>query len=537
MTAMDRGLGAGKAGVFTRASSGLVRQVSTFDTFIYCLLQAAVPYILFTVAFWAFYPGASMELAILVTIIGAAALGIVYALFSSVYPRSGGEYVFLSRSIHPALGFVCSFSSTFWQNFYFGINGAFASIYGISPFFTILGLQLDNQTLINLGDFFAGSTGYFLVAAVTIIFFGYQLHQGMRTYFRWQKYAAFLAFGGLGVTILVMALGSAGVFDFQANFNALAGSGSYQQVLSDAQATGTDLNPAFDLGTTAAFMIWPAFSLLFAVLSVSFSGEIKNVKRGQLFGIVGAVIAAGLIMIAVVYFARQAISNQFLIGSSVLAFGDNPEQFPLPAPWLSMLASITGNNLLLTILINLSFVILTVYVAAVTAVYASRGYLAWALDGMAPSKLADVSDRYHSPTYSILLTVVVALVLAAIYSFTDWLAILSGLAGMGLVFLITGLAGIVFPYLKRDVYETSPSRIQVGPIPLISLAGVVAAVFIGYVVYRSMVDDTYGANSTSSILAVIAVYVIALIWFYAARWYRTKQGVDVSGRFEEIPIE
>lgn len=34
-------------GIFARASSGLVRTISTFDTFYYCLVQLAVTFVLF----------------------------------------------------------------------------------------------------------------------------------------------------------------------------------------------------------------------------------------------------------------------------------------------------------------------------------------------------------------------------------------------------------------------------------------------------------------------------------------------------------
>ena len=47
------------------------------------------------------------------------------------------------------------------------------------------------------------------------------------------------------------------------------------------------------------------------MLSVSFSGEIRNVKRGQLMGIVGGIIVSGLLLVAIQYFSRAAIGDQF----------------------------------------------------------------------------------------------------------------------------------------------------------------------------------------------------------------------------------
>ena len=112
-------------GVFTRASSGLVRQVRTTDVFFFGFTTIALSYIVFTILSWSAYPGASMELATIIAIVGALGIGGTYALFASMYPRSGGEYVFLSRTLHPLVGFALSFSFAFWQMFYLGLNGAF----------------------------------------------------------------------------------------------------------------------------------------------------------------------------------------------------------------------------------------------------------------------------------------------------------------------------------------------------------------------------------------------------------------------------
>jgi amino acid transporter len=35
-------------------------------------------------------------------------MALVYAFFSAAIPRSGGDYVYISRTLHPLLGFVAS---------------------------------------------------------------------------------------------------------------------------------------------------------------------------------------------------------------------------------------------------------------------------------------------------------------------------------------------------------------------------------------------------------------------------------------------
>lgn len=523
-------------GTFTRASSGLVRQVGTVDTLWYCLLQAALPYVFFMIAFWTFYPGASMELATLITIVGAGATGLVYALYSSVYPRSGGEYVFLSRTVHPAVGYASSFTMAFWQTFYFGINGAFVAIYGLQPLFAALGLQTGNMALTDLGAWFATPTGIFLTGTVVVLFFGANFYFGMKSYFAVQRWAIVIGFISLAITLGVLALGATGALSFQKNLDSVVGAGTYQGVIDAAKSKGAQLGGGFDLGQTIRFSIWPAWSLLFAVLSVSFSGEIRNVRRGQLIGIVGGIIVAGTLLIAIQYFSRAAIGDQFLQASGYLAI-NNPDLLPLPSVWINLLASFVANSPIITIAINVWFVVLTAYVAATTGVYASRAIFAWGIDGMAPKQTAAVSDKYHSPTWSIVAVVVIALIFLAVYSFTTSLVILSGLPGMGLVFLVVSLAGITFAYRHKETYEGSPARMSFLGLPLMSVAGVVGALFCAWVIYGALVDDAFGANSPLSKLMVAVVPIVGFVWFYVARQYQMSRGTNVDLKYKEIPVE
>ena len=130
-------------GTFARASSGLVRSVGTIDAMWYGLNAITIAYIGFTLIDWVAYPGASFEWSVLITTLGSIGVGIVYALLAATYPRSGGEYVFLSRIVRPELGFVVSFMQAFFYTFYFGLNGAFFAIFGRSG--QIAAGQLDTK--------------------------------------------------------------------------------------------------------------------------------------------------------------------------------------------------------------------------------------------------------------------------------------------------------------------------------------------------------------------------------------------------------
>jgi amino acid transporter len=496
-------------------------------------MAITIAYMVFIVAAIPNYVGASIEWSTVITTVGAIALGLVYALFAAVYPRSGGEYVFLSRTVHPLVGFVISFEQTFWYAFYFGVNGAFFALFGLAPLFTALGLQTNSTALVNLGDWFKSPWGQFLAGTALVLLIGGIVYRGMRGYFRIQRWVGTIALGSALLTILVFALGATGVLHFQQAFDGLAGSGAYQKVIAGAQALHQPLSWSTQLGPTLNFMIWPAFALLFSVNMVSFSGEIKNVRRGQLIGIVGSMLVSGLLMIGLTYFARHAVGTDWLIAASTPG---NTLGLPLE-PFLNNFAAVLANNPLMTILVNLWVVLVIPFALGSNVIYGSRAMFAWGLDGVAPRPLADVSDRYHSPVTTIIVMIVAAEIALAIFAFTSWVAILSGLLGFSVAFLAVCLTGLAFPFQKRDAFENSPAAIRIAGIPLMTIAAVVATPFLAFLIWRTFVDKTYGASTTISIVVNIVVFAVGIAWFFAMRAYRKRRGVDVDRQFKEIPVE
>jgi amino acid transporter len=514
------------SGVFTRASSGLVRNVKTDDVMFYGWQQIALSYLIFIVLAWSAYPGASMEWAAALATIGGVAMGICYAMLATVYPRSGGEYVFISRIINPGVGYAVSFSFAFWQIFYYGVNGAFLAIYALSPFFGVLGVQEHSTALLNISTWFSSGWGIFISGSFMIIFFAILQGRGIGRYFRWQRYGSYIALVSLIITIVVLTLAATGVLNFQANFNALAGSAAYQHIVAGVHV------PAGSASETLKFMIWPAFSIWFAVIAVSFSGEVKNVQRGQMIGINGAMITMGVAAIVLCFLYRHAFGTAFLLSSSTST------HYHLAAPpYVNVFTAIAGGNVVLTVLTFAWVLVIAFFVGATTLVYSTRAMLAWSIDGIAPERLGDVNERYHSPHWAILVSAVIAEVWLGLFAFTKLLGPISGFLGFTFSFLAVSLTAIVFPFIKKDVFENSPVAWRVKGVPVISIIGVVSTVFVGYAMSRILVDKTYTPNLGFGDFGGLIVLVVGAIIFYVARAYRRSKGVNIDQRYKEIPIE
>jgi amino acid transporter len=284
-----------------------------------------------------------------------------------------------------------------------------------------------------------------------------------------------------------------------------------------------DLNPRITPQMTMFFVIWPAFSFLFAVLSTAFSGEIKNVSRGQLLAIPAAQAFGGMLILFTGLLARLAISKEGLLAIGWVS-SVTPEKFPLPYAWINSLASIMADNILLTIIINVSVTILTMYVAASTAVYATRGLLAWGVDGMAPAWVAKVSERTHAPVNSVLTVGALGIIWLAIFSYTDWFRAVAVLVPMGFVFLVTTFVAALFPFLKREVYQASPARIEIAGIPLMTITGLLGSAIMAWIVYRAVVDVDYGAFTPQSLMWWLLIFAArAWTWTRASRRSRSNR--------------
>lgn len=522
-------------GIFTRASSGLVRQVRTDDIVYWGWFQIGLGYIFFTIFAWALYPGASMELAALIALVGAIAIGLAYALLSSIYPRSGGDYVSVSRVLHPSIGFGATWSFAFWELYYYGVNGAFLAIFGLAPLFGTLGLQTGNEFLVDAGSWFTTAWGMFITGGVAVLSFAYILHRGMGTYFRIQRWIAYATAVSLISMIVVLILASLGILDFESNFDNLANQpGAYQAVIDAAAEGGGAISAPFSVIESLKFLIWPAFSLWFGVAAVSFSGEIKNAQRGQLIGIPTTMITMGIALIALMFFSRGAFGSDFLIAASTVA----SDEWPLAVdPYMNVFAGIAGGNVFVTVLVNVWVVLMLVFIMATDIIYATRAMVAWSIDGVVPDKVADVSPRYHSPTVAIAISVVLGLIWLAIFSFTSLVSVLSGFLGFAPGFIVVSLAAILIPFRKSAVFEGSPVAWRIGGMPVVSIVGAIGLVFSLYLGARLLMDDNFGANSEFSIWVTSVVLAIGFIGFFVARTYRRSRGEDIDRRYHEIPIE
>ena len=252
-------------------------------------------------------------------------------------------------------------------------------------------------------------------------------------------------------------------------------------------------------------------------------------------GINAAVITMGIFMAGLMFLYRMAFGSRFLLASQFVS----AKQFPLPAsPVVNTFTGIAGGHAWLTIVNSVWVIALLFYIGAVGMVAVTRNMLAWSIDGVAPGWMSAVSEKYHTPTWSLLACGAVSMGVLCIYSFTH---------------LITVLGGLLRPV--RAVHRGQPRRRRV-PVP--AQAGLRRILGLpksrrhsadlhhraccrssrcqpGF--WRLLVDKNYGANNHLSIWFTVGVAAFGMIWFYGFKYWSKHRGVNVERRFEEIPIE
>ncbi len=526
--------------VFARKASGLVRSVGSRDVFIYNLgiinLGIGLSYILRYGL--PFYPGADLGLATVFVCALCTVQALVYYFACVVFPRSGAEYVFISRSLHPALGFAFSFSTTVWLLWYTAWSAAnFASL-GLASLLTILGLRGGYTGLESASVWLQSPWGMFIVGTILLIAMTLVFIVGMQVYLRVQRWSFVLAM--LGIAAMFYVLLTTSRQDFVASFNSIAqssiGSGAYQKVLDVARAAGLR-SRGFSWAATIAVMVWPLYPLAYSFESSSFGGEIRRIEHSQLVGMPGAVLFAGGIFLGLIALANRVMGHDFLAAIGYNA-SNAVEGSLAVTPWFHLLTSMSTSSIIPVLLINVGFAVWTLFWVGGDLMYATRTVFAWAIDRIVPGGLAAVDSRFWTPVNSIVACTIFTEICLGLYTFTTWFTDLVGTLAIVLTFLLMGVSAIVIPVTQPDIFRNSPvARYRIGRMPLVTGLGVVTTAFMVLMAYLLFIDETASGPRMTAIVSVLLPLALGFLYFFAAKAVQRKRGIDVSLAYKQIPVE
>jgi len=513
--------------LFTREASGLVRGMTGIDALIGNVLLANLIFgsfglLLLTTAF----EGASMIWAIIFATIAAFFLNIVYVLFGSTFPVSGGDYVYNSRTIHPLVGFAANVAVIAAAGGYIAIYGNWAMVSGIAAMLETMGTVTNNPNMIELAGTLVGQHITFVIATVMTLIALYVVYTGLKRSIQLMKIMFIIGMIGVCLAIFVVLFTSRDTF--MGNFSDY---GSYQGVIDDAIAAG--------FWDTEWNKLWPALiaigyaglTVIYTQNSVYAGGELQNPRRNMTVAIMGSLAILAPLMILMAFGLERNIGSEF-IGAMWWA---SPLDVPLS---YNLLAGIAAPNTVLIAIMGIGFFLWPFGTMIFVFTFTSRAVMAWSFDRILPDKISEVNEKYHTPTYAILFIFVVTELALILYTYWPGFVTFVGVVTVmcTIPYFTTSISGIIFPYRRKELYKGSPADRSVAGIPLMTIAGIISTVFMGIAFYGLFIEPVWIWYGIRPYLTFCFIFpVLAIIVYIISRIVRKRQGIDLDLIYEEIP--
>ncbi len=528
--------------LFTRKATGLVREGRTRDAIFFNVMWSSVA---LTFAFYwlliGSYSGGSAVIGILI----AAGLGLpgafLYAMLTQMMPRSGGDYVFNSRILHPAIGFAANFSYCIWVIVSSGIYTTYIAGYGFGAFARTMAGFTGSTGWLSFGEWFSTHWGLFITGiAAMLITAGLFVIGGTRLFFRVQLWCFGLyALGAIALPVIIGFLQSRA--GFVHNFNEYAANlgTPHASAALTASAAKAGFKPApfsLEASVRATSVFWFIFGFIYP--STYFAGEMRLGKRTHMRSMPGAVLLAVSALLLMTPAFTHAVSYTFngrLAAADPAAYG-----FAGGVPAYPELMGIASGSAVWSIFMIVGFTAGLVIWLPETMMMASRSMFAWSFDRLMPERLSWVEPRSRSPLVALAVILVLITASTAIYSFTTWFTTLTVLLGVSFTMVFTAISGIVLPFRQPALVAASPYARRVLGIPLFTLVGAIALVgFVGAIVILAL-DQGSGvslAKNPGKLELAVAIYALGFGIYFVSKAIRRRQGIELELAYRELPPE
>jgi len=524
--------------VFSRNATGLVRLGTPWRVIVLNFANIGLTYVMFT--YWitpAVFPQSNLYLSLVIAGLMNLAFAGVLVMFTSAFPRSGGEYVYLSRSLHPAIGLACSVAAALSQAFWVGIGGYWIATLVLSPVLTSIGISTDNTTLVNWGTDFGTNDWGFVTGTIAVIICGLLNLTGLRGYFRFQTVNFVIGTATFLLLVAVFVSSSTGDFASGLNSWSAAAGGSetaFEDITQGAQAAG--MPGGWTLHDTLGVA---GVTFLIAFASASIAGELRTPRKTQLVGSVGGTALYTTVAIALFAAITVAVPENFNKAAAWMSYNSADYASILPASptfitWVSVLTS----NTLVLVLIGIGLVIWSYFWLPSAMIIATRNIFAWSLDRIVPARLSEVSERFHAPVWATLTVTVFAEAFLVAY-WQGWFTYLTPFLAYAVVFFVVCIAGLVAGYRPstREYLAKAGWDRRIAGVPIITLCAVVGLAYWGLALYFAYTEDLLFLNTDRQLILTAAQFIAPFVLFFAIAAWRRRTGIAVDAAYKVLPPE
>jgi APA family basic amino acid/polyamine antiporter len=234
--------GGGK-GLFVRNATGLVREAGALDTVFFNWIAAGgIGLALVYNVYWALnaFPGVNLVASSLAVVPLAICAVLVFSLLAASMPRSGGDYIFVSRIVNPVWGFMESWTGFISVVLYSGWVAWFTAVAFVPAALGVLADTFDSSALTSAATWSSSKGGSIVVGGIVLLLGVLVMLRGLKFTLRTITIMAIFGLVGLLIAVIVLAFSSRG--EFISRFNEYGvGQGvsnAYGQILKDGGAAG-----------------------------------------------------------------------------------------------------------------------------------------------------------------------------------------------------------------------------------------------------------------------------------------------------------
>ena len=526
---------------FPRTSSGLVREFGTMDVLL--MSSAAVFALVFAILqfpwYYGFNPGANLGLSLVFGAIPFLLLMLTYWAVGVIMPRSGNDYVWVARIMHPAVGFAWSFLYMFMVFTTAFCLSVFALASSVGGSLVVWGVLYNAPGLIDVGTWISSPTGSFFMSVVITLFFACLAIFGTKAVKRFLY--IFWGIAVVGIIVMWSLLSSTNPAAFAAKWDGvLSQSMSYQGVADLATKQGWTLTAVTLAGSLAALPFAGLFELGGNFVNVM-AGEIKETKKALPVALFLSLVFGILFWTITSTLTLSAVGENWMYAVAYLwdnAAGAYSNAVPYAPTLTMMLSLIAYPNQLLVAIVFATFALGSLPALFVYFWIPSRYFFAWSFDRIIPTKMAEVNKKYRTPHISVAVVTVFSILIFASIAFTTW-GFMETLGSFlwEVCFIVPAIATIIFPYRKPELLAAAPGfmRKKIAGVPIISVLGALTAIAFAYMGYLVISNPLIVSPSGSAILFAVGIIVACLVVYYGSLYYHKRGGVDMEMAFKEIP--
>ena len=480
-------------------------------------------------------PGANLAGVFTVAAFFALFHAYVYSAIGALVRRNGADYLLASRVLNAPLAFASSWTLVIFMALAGGTVVA-SVLQEILPMFArALSLVFDQQGMVNNLEVFSSPAGVTLYGTIGVMLIFLMLIFSTKVTGRFLLVGLICSLAAWLLVITQMAQGSP--LQFSAAWDQVMGQGSYISQLINARNQGLQMNTEPNRTALAGLVF--GLTLFFGYFNATFfAREVKAPEKNLLRGSWSAVLVAWVLLAMGASFAQTVIPLEWLSAQSYLS---RLAQFQESTyPWLPFYSMLLNPNAFVFWVVTAAWVLSLLGLAHTFLYTSSRIIQAWAEDNVVPAGVDFVHPVLRSPLIAVLIVSILAevgVVLTALQERIGGQMNLSFI--LACVQVLPVLAITLLPFLRKQWFEQAPLMVRrkIGPIPLITICGLISLFSLGWAIASLFILPGTGAETLLALGFVSGVFLLGLAWFFGRKTYLAQQGQDLSKRFKELPKE